>query len=169
MADVSVREASEDDCDEIIRLMQEFATHEGNLHLLKTSVQTLKRDGFGEKKVFDCFVAEETQTTGRPRLVGYLLYMWSFTTMSGRFLFVEDLFVEKNFRRKGVGSLLWASAMKLALSWGCGYMQWMAKRRNTMGINFYKKLGAVETNTDSIMTFTLDNDAMKTACSNIVS
>ncbi|XP_046577852.1 thialysine N-epsilon-acetyltransferase-like isoform X2 [Haliotis rubra] len=145
MADVSVREASEDDCDEIIRLMQEFATHEGNLHLLKTSVQS------------------------RPRLVGYLLYMWSFTTMSGRFLFVEDLFVEKNFRRKGVGSLLWASAMKLALSWGCGYMQWMAKRRNTMGINFYKKLGAVETNTDSIMTFTLDNDAMKTACSNIVS
>ncbi|XP_046346302.1 thialysine N-epsilon-acetyltransferase-like isoform X2 [Haliotis rufescens] len=169
MADFSVREAREDDCDEIVRLMQGFATHEGNLHLLKTNVKTLKRDGFGEKKVFDCFVAEETQSTGRSRLVGYLMYMWSFTTLTGRFLYVEDLFVERDFRRKGVGSALWASAMKLALSWGCGYMQWMAKRGNTSGINFYKQLGAVETNTDNLMTFTLDEDAMTTACSKIVS
>ncbi|XP_046343138.2 thialysine N-epsilon-acetyltransferase-like isoform X2 [Haliotis rufescens] len=169
MAEFIVRDARVDDCDEILRLIKGLAEFEKKLHLLRTDTETLKRDGFGEKKVFDCFVAEETQSTGRSRLAGYLMYMWSFTTLTGRFLYVEDLFVERDFRRKGVGSALWASAMKLALSWGCGYMQWMAKRGNTSGINFYKQLGALETNTNNLMTFTLDEDAMTTACSKIVS
>ncbi|XP_048246570.1 thialysine N-epsilon-acetyltransferase-like [Haliotis rufescens] len=170
MAEFKVRVARVDDCDEILRLIKGLAEFEKKLHLLRTDTETLKRNGFGEDKVFHCFVAEarDHKGTDRPLLVGYLLYVWCFFSLSGRVLYVEDLYVDEDYRRKGVGSALWACAMKVALDKRSAQMQWCVTGWNTSAINFYKTLGSENLGkNEEYISFMLNKDSMKSAYSRI--
>ncbi|XP_071084640.1 thialysine N-epsilon-acetyltransferase-like isoform X1 [Haliotis cracherodii] len=146
MADVTYRHAEKDDCDEIMRLIKELAVFENLVHQVNITSETLKRDGFGEEKLFHCIVAEEKAKSGADtsQLIGYLLYFWSYATFTGRVLYVEDLYVSQNNRRKGVASALWAFAMKVAVAKECKRMQWVVLDWNTDAIRFYQKMGAVD-------------------------
>ncbi|XP_067668900.1 thialysine N-epsilon-acetyltransferase-like isoform X3 [Haliotis asinina] len=119
MAELTYRHAVKDDCDEILRLVKELAEFENLLDQVNiTSENTSK-------------------------LIGYLLYFWSYGTFTGRVLYVEDLYVSQNHRRRGVASALWDFAMKIALEKGCKRMQWVVLDWNTTAVAFYEKLGAV--------------------------
>ncbi|XP_071084641.1 thialysine N-epsilon-acetyltransferase-like isoform X2 [Haliotis cracherodii] len=120
MADVTYRHAEKDDCDEIMRLIKELAVFENLVHQVNIT-------------------SENTS-----QLIGYLLYFWSYATFTGRVLYVEDLYVSQNNRRKGVASALWAFAMKVAVAKECKRMQWVVLDWNTDAIRFYQKMGAVD-------------------------
>ena len=65
----------------------------------KISAETLENDGFGEQSFFRCLVAESDS-----KLVGFSLYYFTYSTWEGRQVYMEDLYVQPQYRGKGIGS-----------------------------------------------------------------
>jgi len=57
-------------------------------------------------------------------------------------LFVEDLFVRAEFRRKGIGKALLKHMAVIAREQNCYGMRWEVLNWNTSAIDFYLSLGA---------------------------
>jgi ribosomal protein S18 acetylase RimI-like enzyme len=58
-------------------------------------------------------------------------------------LYIEDLFVDENYRRRGFGRALLLYVARLAQERQCGRLEWSVLDWNEPAIEFYKKLGAV--------------------------
>ncbi|XP_054987948.1 thialysine N-epsilon-acetyltransferase isoform X2 [Sorex araneus] len=58
MASVRIREATERDCGDILRLIRELAEYEKLSDQVKISEEALRADGFGENPFYHCLIAE---------------------------------------------------------------------------------------------------------------
>jgi GNAT superfamily N-acetyltransferase len=91
-----------------------------------------------EKKRLNLFVASD-----RGQLVGYALYFYTYSSFLARpTLYLEDLFVLEEHRKKGLGLALFLSCIKEAVKQGCGRMEWAVLEWNKKAIGFYEELGA---------------------------
>ena len=71
--------------------------------------------------------------------IGYITYFFSFTTMMGRrALWLEDLFIEPEFRGKGIGKALLSRAMCTARDAGA---KWFFLGATPSGYPLYVRLG----------------------------
>jgi GNAT superfamily N-acetyltransferase len=76
--------------------------------------------------------------------IGFVLFFHNYSTFLGRpGLYIEDLFVDEVYRRRGYGRRLLLHVARLAKERGCGRLEWSVLDWNESAINFYKKLGAV--------------------------
>ena len=57
-------------------------------------------------------------------------------------LYLEDLFVQPEFRGHGTGKALLLHLAKIANARGCGRMEWSVLDWNEPALGFYRKLGA---------------------------
>jgi len=79
--------------------------------------------------------------------VGFVLFFHNYSTFLGRpGLYIEDLFVDEAYRRRGLGRALLLYVAQLANARRCGRLEWAVLDWNKPAINFYKKLGAVAMN-----------------------
>lgn len=75
--------------------------------------------------------------------VGFALFFHNFSTFLGRGgIYLEDLFVLPEYRGKGYGKGLLKELAKIAVSEGCGRLEWMCLDWNKPSIDFYLSLGA---------------------------
>jgi GNAT superfamily N-acetyltransferase len=75
---------------------------------------------------------------------GFALYFQSFSTFTGRpGLYLEDLFVKPEFRRRGIGRMLLARLARIAVDRGYGRMEWSVLNWNEMALRVYRAAGAV--------------------------
>jgi len=78
---------------------------------------------------------------GKP--IGYATYFFSFTSLMGRrALWLDDLFINLDFRGKGIGKALMAYLANIAVQNQCARFEWIVLDWNTSAIEFYKRLGA---------------------------
>src|SRR5215475_5704103 len=97
-----IREATALDAPLMVKMIRELADFERELDQVDTTPDDLVRDGFGEIPCFHAFIAEWDDQPA-----AYILYFFTYSTWAGRpSLFVEDLFVRAQFRRKGIGTAL---------------------------------------------------------------
>ena len=76
--------------------------------------------------------------------VGFVLFFYNYSTFLARpRLYIEDLFVDEAYRRRGFGRALLLHVARLAGERQCGRLEWAVLDWNEPAINFYKKLGAV--------------------------
>ena len=76
--------------------------------------------------------------------VGFALYFYNFSTFKGRHgLYLEDIFVDKEWRGRGFGKRMFMHLVELAVERGCRRMEWVVLDWNKPSIEFYKSLGAV--------------------------
>jgi ribosomal protein S18 acetylase RimI-like enzyme len=73
---------------------------------------------------------------------GFALYFPIYSTWAGRSLYLEDLFVEPEYRGRGIGKALLTRVASLAVEQGCARLDWSVLRWNTPAIGFYQRLGA---------------------------
>ncbi len=91
-----------------------------------------------EKRRLNLFVASE-----RGKLVGYALYFYAYSSFLARpTLYLEDLFVLEEHRKKGLGFALLLRCIDEAVKQDCGRMEWAVLEWNKKAIGFYEKLGA---------------------------
>lgn len=77
------------------------------------------------------------------RLVGYALYFYTYSSFLARpTLYLEDLFVLREFRGGGTGMALLKRCVKEAVANGCGRMEWAVLTWNERALRFYEGLGA---------------------------
>jgi GNAT superfamily N-acetyltransferase len=73
-----------------------------------------------------------------------VLFFQNYSTFLGRpGIYIEDLFIDEPFRRRGFGTALLRHVAHLAEQRECGRLEWSVLQWNEPAIRFYQKLGAV--------------------------
>jgi GNAT superfamily N-acetyltransferase len=137
MSAIVIRSARRRDAEGFLGLVLALAKFE---HLDPPSVAGRRRllDDVFRKKRVRLLVATEG-----PKLVGYALYFYSYSSFVAKpTLYLEDLYVLEEYRRQGVGFSLFRRCVETAVSEGCGRMEWTVLTWNEKAIRFYEKLGA---------------------------
>ena len=76
---------------------------------------------------------------------GFALYFNNFSTFLTRpGIFIEDLYVKKEYRGKGIGKALITYLAEKAVSNGYGRVEWNCLNWNQPSIDFYLSLGAIQ-------------------------
>jgi GNAT superfamily N-acetyltransferase len=138
-AQLSIRPATRADIPLVLSFIRELAEYERLSHLVTASEKTLGDSLFGAEPGAEVALAFEHDAP-----VGFAVFLPNFSTFLGRRgLWLEDLYVKPQFRRKGCGRALLLHVARIAHERGCGRLEWAALDWNTPAIDFYRSLGAV--------------------------
>ena len=92
--------------------------------------------------------------------VGFALYFFNFSTFVGRAsIYLEDLYIRKEYRGRGYGTRVFKELAKIAFENDCKRFEWCCLNWNAPSIAFYKSLGAKPM--DEWTTYRLSGDALK--------
>ena len=134
----TIRPAIPDDCAELLRLIGELAAYENLAHQAAGTEEALREALFGAPPSCEALIAARA---GRP--VGFALFFTTFSTFLCRpGLYLEDLFVEPEHRRLGIGKSLLGRLAALAAERRCGRFEWRVLDWNEPSIRFYESIGA---------------------------
>lgn len=141
---LEIRPVRKEDVEVVCDLIHELARYERLESQCKAKPEYLYEELFGPRAVIDCVLAwEKNKETGVERPVGFALYFFNFSTfLTRRGLYLEDLFVVEDARRKGYGRALIRHLAQKALEEGCGRFDWSVLDWNQPAIDFYEGLGA---------------------------
>lgn len=143
---MTFRFAEEKDCGLILAFIKELAAYEKMEDEVVATEELLKEWIFDKKKAEVIFVcADENELEGEHgEEIGFALFFHNFSTFLGRAgIYLEDLYVRKEFRGKGYGKSLLQKLAQMTVERGCGRLDWSCLDWNTPSIEFYKSLGAV--------------------------
>lgn len=91
--------------------------------------------------------------------VGFAVYFPTFSTASGHLgLYLEDLYVEPQWRGRGFGRKLLAHVARVAAARGGGGLNWSVLSWNESAIRFYRTLGAEQV--EDLLSFRLTGKAL---------
>ena len=140
--EIRIREATALDLPHILGFIRALATYERLIDQVEADEEKLGRTLFpadGSPSAAHVLIGE---VAGRP--AGFALYFFNYSTFLAKpGLYVEDLFVEPQSRRLGLGRALLLRAARTARERGCGRMEWSVLDWNRPAIDFYRSLGAV--------------------------
>jgi len=138
---MKIREAKEEDLKAIGILVNEFNEYLrelGSTTNYSTNTDWLLNDGFGDNPAFHGLVAEVDD-----KIIGYLLYHSGYDTdVPMRLMYVIDLYVQTEYRRKGIGRSLIEKLSKICIQQGGKCLVWSVWLRNQTAIKFYERIGA---------------------------
>jgi len=135
--DLTIRDATPADMTTVHALIMELAVYEKAADQMTNTVDQLIKDGFGDKALFECIVAELEK-----EVIGFALYYTSYSTWKGECLYLEDFLVTESMRGKGIGKLLFDKVFQIAKGKNVGRFEWQVLDWNEPAINFYKKYNA---------------------------
>jgi len=135
---VNVRKATPDDAPTILSLVDALAAYEKLDPPDAAAKQRLIRDMGGKRPRFEAYLAEIDR-----RGAGYAFIFETYSSfLALPTLYLEDLFVLPEFRKKKVGYALFTAMVREAHRRGCGRMEWAVLDWNQLAIDFYKRFGA---------------------------
>ncbi|XP_054431578.1 thialysine N-epsilon-acetyltransferase isoform X3 [Pteronotus mesoamericanus] len=165
MVSVRIRDAKEEDCGNILKMIRELAEFEKLSDQVKISEEALRADGFGENPFYYCLVAESLPSPGEPQgpcLVGYGLYYFIYSTWKGRSIYLEDIYVKPEYRGQGIGSKIIKKVAEVALDKGCSQFRLSVLDWNKGAMDLYKVLGAQDlTEAEGWHSFCFEGEVMK--------
>lgn len=134
MHSINIRKAIPADFPSILSLIRELAEFERAPEKVTNTVEQMNE----EKDFFGCFIAE----TDTGEIAGMALWFFSYYTWVGKSLYLDDLYVKKEFRRQNIGTALLKKVFEVADEEGCKRLRWQVLNWNTNAIEMYKKNGA---------------------------
>ncbi len=130
--------ATADDVPTILRLIRSLAEYEKLLHEVTATEAQLRETLFGDRAAAEVVLARLGERT-----IGFALFFTNYSTFLGRpGLYLEDLFLEPQWRGRGYGKALLAHVAAIAVARDCGRMEWSVLDWNEPSIRFYEHLGA---------------------------
>jgi len=137
-ADFRIDPATERDVAVLLRLIKGLADYERLSHQVVATEDGLRSSLFGPRPVAEAILARVGTEA-----VGFAVFFPSFSTFAGRpNMYLEDLYVEPQWRGRGVGRGLFARVASIAAERGCGQMNWSVLDWNEPALDFYRGLGA---------------------------
>ncbi len=123
----------------ILELIRGLAAYEREPDAVKATEALLERALFGPRPAAEAALA---RWEGAP--VALALWFTTFSTWTGRpGLWLEDIFVRPEYRRRGIARALMAYLARLARDRGYGRFEWSVLDWNRPALDFYRGLGAV--------------------------
>jgi GNAT superfamily N-acetyltransferase len=126
----------------IFVLIQALAEYEHLAHAVTGSAEALALHLFGPRPAAEALVVE-VNVHGRAQLVAFALFFHNYSTFLTRpGLYLEDIFVLPEHRRRGVGKALLAAVARVAAERQCARLEWSVLDWNASAIAFYEGVGA---------------------------
>ena len=139
---------------QILAMIQGLAEYEKLSHLVTATEERLRQSLFGSRPAAEVLLAWH-----EAECVGFALFFPNYSTFLAQpGIYLEDLYVKPEARRKGAGLALLRELARLAAARGCGRVEWAVLDWNEPSIAFYKSLGAVPL--DDWTTFRLTGEAL---------
>jgi len=137
MPGIIIRKAQKEDCPRMLQLIRELAKYERAPDEVTVSLSHFEESGFGKNPVWWGYVAEINGRT-----VGFALYYIRYSTWKGQRMYLEDIYIEPEYRRLGVGTLLFEKLIEECKRLKFNGMVWQVLEWNELALNFYKKYNA---------------------------
>ena len=136
--ELSISIATEQDVPRILTFIRALAEYERLADAVVATEDGLLRSLFGPRPYAECVIA---RWNGEP--AGFALFFHNFSTFLAQpGIYLEDLFVNPEFRGKGVGRALLRHLARLTRERNCGRLEWSVLDWNESAIGFYKSIGA---------------------------
>lgn len=137
-SDLSLRLAQLEDCSVLFELIKGLAEYEKLTNAVTGSVSLLKEHLFGSKKYAEAILAES-----QGKAVGFALFFHNYSTfLTQPGIYLEDLFILKEYRQKGIGKALLSKVAQIAVERNCGRLEWSVLNWNEPAKAFYRHMGA---------------------------
>lgn len=135
---LSIRLAERSDIPRIFAMIGAIAEYEKLTHLLEVDEATLEKSLFSANPAARAIVATIGEKT-----IGYAIFYYNFSTFVGkRGIYLEDIYVENEYRGNGIGDKLFRKVAEIARDENCSRMEWVALDWNKPAIDFYESRGA---------------------------
>lgn len=122
----------------LLELIRELARFEKLGHEVEATEESLRDSLFGPQPAAGGLLA---RWEGKP--AGYAIYFFTFSSFVGRAgLWLEDVYVRPEFRRRGLGRGLIEAAARIGVERNCGRFEWTALNWNKSALEFYRSLEA---------------------------
>ena len=120
------------------QFIRELAEYEKLLHECSVTVEALTESLFGDRPHAETLLAF---LDDKP--IGFCLFFHNYSTFLGKpGLYLEDLYIQPEYRNRGFGKVMLAHLAALAIERGCGRFEWSVLAWNEPSIAFYRKIGA---------------------------
>ena len=134
---MEILRAERKDTPVILDFIRQLVEYEKMADQVVADCATLEHWLFDEKKAEVIFAVENGVK------IGFALYFYNFSTFLGRAgIYLEDLFVQPEYRGRGYGKALLTELARIAVARGCGRLEWWCLDWNKPSIDFYRSMGA---------------------------
>ncbi len=138
MPAINIRKATPTDMPAVHQLIYELAVYEKEGDQVENTPEQMVKDGFGERPLFEIFVAEHAEDG----IVGIAMFYFCYSSWKGKLCYLDDLVVTERYRRSGVGKQLFDALVAYALAGDAHQLRWHVMDWNEPAIRFYEKIEA---------------------------
>lgn len=131
---VIIRKGTPDDFPSIFQLIQEFAVFQKTPEKVIITLDQMR----ASRDLFQCFVVEHEDAS----LIGFASFFMAYYSWSGKALYLDDLYVKREYRGHQIGTQLLDKLIDYANLEHCTKVRWQVSNWNKEAIEFYKKMGA---------------------------
>lgn len=137
-----IRDAEPRDAALVLSMIRALAAYEKLEHEVVATEELVRAGLFGARPKAHGLICE---IDARP--VGFAIWFYTFSTFRGRAgIYLEDLYVEPEYRGRGVGAAVFRHLARRAVAEQCGRFEWAVLNWNEPAIKFYERMGSVPMN-----------------------
>jgi len=134
---ITIQPGSENDVDDIHRLLAALAKETGFRDKMISTPTNLIKFGFSSKPLFETLLAKHNSNT-----IGLCLYFFTFSSWLGSpGIYIQDLFVERKYRKIGIGEQLLIKTAQLNEAKEITHIRLTVDENNKEAQDFYRKIG----------------------------
>ncbi len=142
-SEFKIRQATAEDVSQIFGLIQALAEYEKLTHQVTGTLEDLQEHLFGNRVYAEAIIVEIDRGEIDSKIVGFALFFPNYSTfLTKPGIYLEDLFVLPEYRRRGLGKAMLSYLGKLALERDVGRLEWSVLDWNESAIAFYQSMGA---------------------------
>ena len=162
---LKLRRGTEQDAKSILSLVNGLASYEKALEEVHVNETIYRIDGSGEHPLYHCILLEKEMVEGdddkddSPVVVGMGFFYFGYSIANdscGKFLYLEDLFIEEPYRGNGYGKAIMYALADICMQLDCERFVWQALDWNSPALKFYHSIGAKIC--DGLTTLRFDKD-----------
>ncbi|EFA84106.1 HAG group protein [Heterostelium album PN500] len=142
-----IRTSKKEDMERVFELVKELADFQNMLEKFTGSKEDLEKWTFGEHKLLYiycgwlCPVSEDCYIP--PKMIGYTIHFLNYSTFKHiPGIYLEDIYVQPEYRGKGYGKALLLNLCKIAKDNEFDIVEWQVLDSNKSSIDFYESMGA---------------------------
>ena len=136
---MKIRPARQEEVGIVLQLIHDLAVYEKAPNEVEATEKELLETIFSsDPKVFCDLVEVDGE------IAGMAIWFLNYSTWQGKHgIYLEDLFIEPEYRGRGYGKALLKHLAKICDDKGYGRFQWWVLDWNSPAIEFYRSLGAI--------------------------
>lgn len=149
-----LRSMTPEDAPLVVSYIKELADYERDPDAAVVTPEDILHFAFSDHPLIHVVMAE---WGGNP--AGFALWFFNFSTWEGKAgIYLEDLYIRPEYRRKGIGKALLIYLARIAVQNNCTRFVWQVLDWNEPSINFYRQMGAKTM--DAWLTCRVDHESL---------